>query len=267
MLLQENLLYYDIGVNLFSPQFHDPEQVIADAEADGVFCILTGTDPEENEKIDAFTRRHAVCGTAGFHPHNADHLKQGDAARIRELIRNNPRLLAVGECGLDYDRMFSTRENQIACLETMIALAEELDRPMFLHEREAAEDLIRCFQGHASICEKSVIHCFTGGREALEKYLDMGFHIGITGWICDDRRGTSLREAVKILPPDRVMVETDAPYLVPKNVKGLKRTNVPGNVKYVLRELAFRMDLDEAVLREQVRRNTERFFGIPAGMA
>ena len=90
----------------------------------------------------------------------------------------------------------------------------------------------------------------------------MGFCIGITGWICDDRRADDLRKAVAILPPDRVLIETDAPYLTPRNVPGLGRTNLPQNVKYVARELAKYMNIDEQELIAHTRENTERLFGI-----
>ena len=126
--------YYDIGVNLFCRQFPDPEKTIADAAKANVACILTGTDQKENQKIHAFTKNHAVYGTAGIHPHNADSAKQEDFIEIEEIITGNKKIVAVGECGLDYDRMFSTKENQIRCLEKHIALAEKLDKPLFLHE-------------------------------------------------------------------------------------------------------------------------------------
>ena len=131
-----------------------------------------------------------------------------------------------------------------------------------MHERNAADDFIRRFKKHADICKKSVVHCFTGDRAVLDKYLTMGFSIGITGWICDDRRGKELREAVSMIPLDRILVETDAPYLTPKNVSGLDRTNVPQNIKYVVRDLAKYMKVSEDILIEHARQNTERIFQI-----
>ena len=168
--------------------------------------------------------------------------------------------MAVGECGLDYDRMFSARENQIRCLEKHIVLAEKLDKPLFLHERSAAEDFVKRFKNQQKICEKSVVHCFTGNKETLDKYLSMGFSIGITGWICDGRRAKELREAVRIIPLDRILIETDAPYLTPRNVPGLDRTNIPQNIVYVARELATYMNVSEDVLVEHAMRNTKRIF-------
>ena len=170
--------------------------------------------------------------------------------------------MAVGECGLDFDRMFSTKENQIRCLEKHIVLAKKLGKPMFLHERSAAAEFVKRFRRHPEVCRNSVVHCFTGDRDTLETYLDMGFSIGITGWICDDRRAGELRQAVKMIPMDRVLIETDAPYLTPKNVPGLSRTNVPQNIRYVARDLAVYMGVPEDQLIRQAKSNTERIFGI-----
>lgn len=254
--------YYDIGLNLFCKQFPDPEKIISEADEAGVCCILTGTDMGENLKIDDFVKTHDVYGTAGIHPHNADRARREDFALMERLLSENKKLVAVGECGLDYDRMFSAKENQVRCLEKHIVLAEKLDKPLFLHERSAAEDFIKRFKKHTELAEKSVVHCFTGNRETLDRYLSMGFSIGITGWICDDRRGKELREAVRMIPLDRILVETDAPYLTPRNVPGLERTNVPQNIRYVVKELAKYMKVSEEVLMENTIKNTERIFHI-----
>lgn len=254
--------YYDIGLNLFCRQFPNPEKIIGDAIDSGVCCILTGTDPKENQKINQFVRTHNAFGTAGIHPHNADRAAQDDFVSIEKMVSENEKLVAVGECGLDYDRMFSTKENQIRCLEKHIVLAEKLNKPLFLHERSATEDFIKRFKKHPEICRKSVVHCFTGNKETLDKYLSMGFSIGITGWICDERRAEELREAVRIIPLDRILIETDAPYLTPRNVPGLDRTNVPQNIIYVARELAVYMKVSEDTLVENARKNTERLFNM-----
>lgn len=252
--------YYDIGLNLFCRQFPNPEAVLQKAADAGVGCILTGTDMKENKRIDTYVKSHDVYGTAGIHPHNADSAKKEDFDLLESLLTGNGRIVAAGECGLDFDRMFSTRENQIRCLEKHIVLAEKLDMPLFLHERSAADEFVRRFKKHPEICKKSVVHCFTGDKKTLEQYLDMGFSIGITGWICDDRRAKELREAVRILPLDRVLIETDAPYLTPRNVPGLDRTNVPENIVYVARDLAKYMGAEESELIQKARENTERLF-------
>ncbi len=257
-----NIKYYDIGLNLFCRQFPDPERVIQRAASAGINCILTGTDMKENQRIDTFIKTHEVYGTAGIHPHNADSAKKEDFDLLETLLTGNDRMVAVGECGLDFDRMFSTRENQIRCLEKHIVLAEKLDMPLFLHERSSAEEFVRRFKKHPEICKKSIVDCFTGDKRTLEQYLEMGFSIGVTGWICDDRRAKELREAVRVLPLDRVLIETDAPYLTPRNVPGLDRTNVPENIVYVARDLAKYMGVEEQVLIQRARENTERIFGL-----
>lgn len=172
--------------------------------------------------------------------------------------------MAVGECGLDYDRMYSTKENQLYYFKKLIALGEKLKKPLFLHERDAEEDFISCFAGHEDICRRSVVHCYTGNKKTAETLLDMGFSIGITGWICDERRAEALREAVKIIPPDRILLETDAPYLTPRGIPGLKRTNVPQNIVYVARALARYMGVSEEDVIRHAKINTERISGYRA---
>lgn len=260
-----HIQYYDIGLNLFCRQFPDPEKIISDARNDGIICILTGTDMKENILINKFVKTHDTYGTAGIHPHNADSAKKEDFDRIEKIITENPKIVAVGECGLDYDRMFSEKENQIRCLEKHINLAEKLNKPLFLHERSAAKDFIARFKKHPEICKKSVVHCFTGDRETLEKYLDMGFSIGITGWICDPKRASNLRNAVSVIPLDRILIETDAPYLTPKNVQGLERTNIPQNIRYVAQDLAKYMKVPLQELLTHAKENTQKLFSISEG--
>ncbi|WP_296826052.1 TatD family hydrolase [uncultured Megasphaera sp.] len=254
-----DITYYDIGLNLFTRSFPNPEKIIADAEADGICCILTGSEDRENKLVDAFVRKHAVFGTAGIHPHVADAATEKDLEEIRRIVTTNPKVVAVGETGLDYDRMYSKKENQIYFFKKLIAMAEELDKPMFLHERDAGDDFLACFKGHEKVCPKSVVHCYTGDKKTLERMLDMGFYIGITGWICDERRAAPLREAVSVLPLNRVLLETDAPYLTPRGFN-LPRTNVPNNITYVASTLAEYMNVSVEDLKIRAKANTEKLF-------
>lgn len=251
--------YYDIGLNLFSRSFPQPEKIIRDAAADGICCILTGSEARENRLVNDFVKNHEAYGTAGIHPHVADSATEADIAEIRRILTANPKVVAVGETGLDYDRMFSKKENQLHFFQELIHLAEELHKPMFLHERDAADNFLACFTGHEDLCRRSVVHCYTGDKETLRRMLDMGFYIGITGWICDERRGDPLRDAVSILPLDRVLVETDAPYLTPRGFH-LPRTNVPNNITYVVQTLAQYMHTDAETLRRHAKENTEKLF-------
>ena len=254
--------YYDIGVNLFCKQFPNPEQIINEALQSGVTCILTGTDPKENRQIDTFINNYQAYGTVGIHPHNADSTKDKDYLEIENIAKTNNKIVAIGECGLDFDRMFSTKENQIKCFEKQIEIAETLNIPLFLHERNAVEDFIKVLSHHKEICKKSIVHCFTGNAETLKKYLSMGCYIGITGWICDSRRAKDLRQAVRYIPIDKIMIETDSPFLTPKNIQGLSKTNYPQNVKYVAKELAMHMGVPENILISKAKENTEHFFSI-----
>ena len=260
-----NIKYYDIGLNLFSAQFKHPDKVLQRAAEAGVACILTGSDPKENRTIDAYLSDHpeiTVYGTAGLHPHNASGYSKDILDEVRRIYTGNPRVVAVGECGLDYNRMFSPKEDQLRTLEDFVALAEELGAPMFLHERDAAEDFAAIFASIPEVAKRSVVHCYTGDRITAERYLDMGLCIGVTGWICDDRRADELRDAVQVIPKDRILIETDAPYLTPRNVPGLGRTNVPENIIYVAKALAEYMRISEEELILAAAENTRRIFGL-----
>jgi len=257
--------YYDIGLNLFCPQFKHPDLILKRAMEQGVACILTGSDPGENRKIDEYLRADhgmEVYGTAGLHPHNADDFTEDILREAESIYKDNPKVVAVGECGLDYNRMFSEKKAQLHALERFVELADSLSAPMFLHERDAADDFAALFAAAPDVAGRSVVHCFTGDRKTAERYLDMGFSIGVTGWIGDDRRAGELREAVKAIPKDRILVETDAPYLTPRNIKGLGHTNVPENIVYVVRTLAEYMGMDEEELIVSARENTIRLFGL-----
>lgn len=253
--------YYDIGINLFTNSYKDEMKIINDARDAGVECILTGSSGRENELVNEFTKKHDVYGTAGIHPHEAENATEKNFKRIEKIIKTNDKIIAVGECGLDYNRMFSEKEVQLTCFKRHIELAVKLDKPLFLHMRDADEDFIKCFEGYENICKKSVVHCYTSGRKTLEVLLEMGFYIGITGWICDERRADELRNAVEIIPKERLLLETDSPYLTPRGRK-LPRTNVPQNIVYVAQELAKYMPLSEEEIISNAKKNTEDLFGI-----
>ena len=148
-----------------------------------------------------------------------------DTARLREMVLSSPgKIAAVGECGLDYNRNFSPPEAQRKCFEDQLTLAAELGKPVFLHERDAFSDFSSILKQYRTSLPGAVVHCFTGGqteaeaRFVLEAYLTIDCYIGITGWINDERRGSHLIPLLKTIPADRLLLETDAPYLLPRNL-------------------------------------------------
>lgn len=264
--------YYDIGVNIASKQFIQdkkyPVDIMCECKKENIGFIVISNNMNESYNNKLFVQfahdavqPYPIYSTIGIHPHNANNAKKEDFDTLKQYAKETSYIVAIGECGLDYDRNFSTKENQIRCFEKQICLAEELNLPLYLHERKAVNDFIKRFKNHKDICNKSVVHCFTGNRDTLEKYIDMGFYIGITGWISDDRRAKELREAVKSLPLDKVMIETDSPFLTPMN-RGLSRVNYPWNVKYVAEDLAKYMSVSVEELIKATKDNTEKFFNI-----
>lgn len=273
--------YIDIGVNLFSRQFAGrEEQIVKRAAEAGAGMIITGSSLYSSKQAAEFCDgiygngsagsggifpvlpACSVYATAGVHPHDARTCDERTIDELRKLAREHSGVIAVGECGLDYDRMFSPAEVQRYWFERQVELAEELDLPLFLHERAASEDFSSILAGHPEVCRRAVVHCFTGTRAEAERYLEMGCMIGITGWICDERRNGDLLEALKSIPVERLMAETDAPYLKPRGIKGLKGPNVPENIVHVIARIAAEKGMDEAELAEIILRNTKSFFGI-----
>lgn len=226
--------------------------------------ILTGTSLKSSRiSLKQSKNYENVTTTIGVHPHNA---KDWDESLKKELEKmlTDEKVVAVGECGLDYDRMFSTKEEQIYAFEQQIELAIKYKKPLFLHEREAHEDFVMILNKYPEILPYSVVHCFTGNKENMQKYLDMGCMIGITGWVCDDVRGTDLQNAVKSLPIEHLMIETDSPWLTPKNIpKEFRgRMNLPKNMKYIVSKLSELMDLSESEIKQKTMENTKKFFKI-----
>ncbi|WP_314588316.1 TatD family hydrolase [Paenibacillus terrigena] len=231
----------DIGVNLMHRSFHqDREQVVERAVANNVNpLIITGTSIRNSVEAARYAGRYKgkLYATAGVHPHDAKSCDEGTIAKLKELAAL-PQVVAIGECGLDYNRDFSPREVQRKWFAEQIRLALELNMPLFLHERDAFSDFTAMLKEHA--VQKAVVHCFTGSLTELKAYLDMGFYIGITGWICDERRGKHLRDLVRIIPLNRLMIETDAPFLTPRDLKEKPADgrNEPAFLPHILQAVA-----------------------------
>ncbi|MEZ4376357.1 MAG: TatD family hydrolase [Polyangiaceae bacterium] len=244
----------DIGTNLTNKRFKaDRRAMLERAHAAGVTRIVaTGVSVQGSR--DAVTLAEdlaaeapqsrplpAVFATAGIHPHHGAECDSLALATLREL-HASPRCVAVGECGLDYNRNFSPPKAQRSAFAAQLSLAAELQKPVFLHEREAHADFVSILKDYRAALVGGVVHCFTSDRAALESYLELDLHIGITGWIADERRGQHLIELVRQIPADRLMIETDAPYILPRNMPSelqpKDRRNEAAFLPYVLRAVA-----------------------------
>ncbi|MDE2261867.1 MAG: TatD family hydrolase [Gammaproteobacteria bacterium] len=212
----------DIGINLAHDSYDcDRGSVIARAEAAGVVQMLvTGSSAASSRTALAFARQHPgrLFATAGVHPHHAMELGAALLTELGELTAERE-VLAVGECGLDYYRNYSPHEAQREAFHRQLELAARCGKPVFLHQRDAHEDFIAILREHWPALAGGVAHCFTGGAAQLECYLELGLAIGITGWICDERRGGHLLELVRRIPADRLLLETDGPYLLPRDLR------------------------------------------------
>ncbi len=259
----------DIGANLTNRRFaRDLDAVLARARAADVEAIVvTGTSIAGSFAArDIATRRDSpvrLFSTAGIHPHEARTSGPLAIASLRELCAD-PRVVAVGECGLDYDRNFSTPGDQRDCFAAQLDLAVELGKPVFLHERAAHDDFHAILRERRRHLKAAVVHCFTADGDALERYLELDLHIGITGWICDERRGRHLVEIVSRIPEGRLMVETDAPFLLPRDLSPSPRDrrNEPALLPAVATAVARARGESLARLAEHTTRTARAFFGI-----
>ncbi len=254
----------DIGVNLTDKRFRpDIEAVIARARAAGVEGqILTGTTLPVSRAALALAEAHdGLWATAGVHPHDAKTWTAETAGELKTLLARGA--VAVGECGLDYNRDFSPRPQQRAAFEAQLALAIETGKPAFLHERDAHDDFVAIWKAHAPPAG-GVVHCFTGGPAEAEAYLALGLHLGITGWICDERRGDGLRAAITRIPLDRLHLETDAPYLTPRDLRPRpkKGRNEPAFLPHIAQTVARLRGEPVEELVAAATANTRRLFAL-----
>jgi TatD DNase family protein len=259
----------DIGANLTHDSFDaDRDAVLARAAAAGVArIIVTGTSVTSSVQAMALCEAQpkALFATAGVHPHHSADLDAHTTAALRSLLAN-PKFVAVGECGLDFFRDYSPRETQRQAFAAQLELATEVQKPVFLHQRDAHQEFVAMLAPVRKSLAGGVAHCFTGGPKELEAYLALDLHIGITGWVCDERRGAELRAAVPSIPLDRLLIETDAPYLLPRDLepKPQGRRNEPQFLAHVLERVAALLEQPAAVVARATTANAERLFGLGA---
>jgi TatD DNase family protein len=259
----------DIGANLTHDSFdRDRDAVLQRARDAGVAqLVITGASREHSPRALELARAHPgfLFATAGVHPHHASEYTDECDAQMRALLAQ-PEVVAVGECGLDYNRDFSPRPAQRKAFERQLQTAVDIGKPLFLHQRDAHADFMAVMKQFDRQLPAAVVHCFTGTREELFDYLDQDWHIGITGWLCDERRGAHLRELVPSIPANRLMLETDAPYLLPRTLRPMPkdRRNEPSFLSHIAEEVARDRGEDFSVTAAHTTDTARAFFGLPA---
>ncbi|MDR9433095.1 MAG: TatD family hydrolase [Spiribacter sp.] len=255
----------DIGVNLTHSRFSDDRSaVIERAHTAGVSrLILTGVTLAESQSAADLASRYPgqMHSTAGVHPHHASDWNDHNAEKLSALLKH-PCVSAVGETGLDYHRDFSPRISQQQAFKAQLALAAKSGLPVFCHERDAADDFIAIIQQYRQSLTNAVVHCFTGDRRIFDASLALDLYLGVTGWICDERRGSALRAVIAEIPLERLMIETDAPFLLPRDLPNppSDRRNEPSYLPHILATIASLRAESIDTLAAATQANSARFF-------
>lgn len=257
---------FDIGVNLTSAQFaKDRDAVVTRAQKAGVSgMLLTGTNLYESQQAQQLALHYRHCwSTAGVHPHDSSGWTEDTAQAIQSLAAL-PQVVAIGECGLDFNRNFSTPEQQEAAFSAQLALAAKLNMPVFLHCRDAHARFLALLDPWLDKLPGAVLHCFTGTAQEAQECLARGMYLGITGWVCDERRGLALRDVVPLIPAERLLLETDAPWLLPRDLKPKpsSRRNEPAFLGHILATVAGLRGEDPHRLSAVTDSNVKRLFGV-----
>ena len=258
----------DIGANLAHDSFDDDRDAMMQRAADAgvATMIVTGSSDASNVRAAELAQDNpgVLYATAGVHPHHASDYTDNSDAQIRSLAQRDV-VVAIGECGLDYFRNFSPREAQLDAFRRQLEIGKDTDMPVFLHQRDAHDDFVEILDEFLPDLSRAVAHCFTGEGESLREYLAMGLYIGITGWICDERRGKHLHDIVDVIPDDKLLIETDAPYLLPRSIrpKPKSRRNEPMYLPEVLRVVAEARGQTEEHVAQITTENARRFFDLP----
>ena len=251
---------FDIGANLTSSHFLDDlDEVLSNSLEAGVEKIcITSSNLDDVKNAKKITERYEnIFYSVGFHPHNAKDFKI-EYLNDMSTHLNDPKAICLGEMGLDFNRNFSSKEEQILCFESQLDLADSIIKPLFLHQRDAHEEFLDILDNY-KFNQNLIVHCFTGNLFELEDYLKRDFYIGITGWVCDLKRGKELRECIKHIPEDKLLIETDSPYLSPR--KKIRR-NEPKFLIDVVAEIALlRKETKESIINSSFE-NSLNFFNL-----
>lgn len=258
--------FIDIGINLTNKQFNNEhDEIINFALATGVhYMILTGTSVRGSKESAEIAEDYPeiLFSTAGIHPHDAKSYNNESSNELRKLLKQN-HVVSVGECGLDFDRDFSPRPIQEKCYRAQLELSIEMNKPLFLHERAAFKRFNEITDEYLSKLPKAVVHCFTGTLQEAKTYLDKGFYLGFTGAISDTNRFKHLEEVIKYVPLYRMMIETDAPFMLPKNMPRIQsRRNEPQFLPYVAQTIAHLKKISISEIADETTEVARNFFRI-----
>lgn len=257
----------DIGVNLTNQSLlRDLEAVMQRAGAAGVGqMVVTGTSIDDSRKAIELCESYPenLVATCGIHPHHASEWDENSRAQLSTMAQHDC-VRAIGETGLDFNRNYSPPTAQEFVFQQQLELAANLQMPLFCHQRDAHHRFVEMLRNYRDQISRLVVHCFTDSREALMDYLDLDCYIGITGWICDERRGLELQQLVKSIPAERLLLETDAPYLLPRDLdpKPSSRINEPAYLPHILQSVARHRGESDLQLARQIIDNSRFFFNI-----
>ncbi|GIU14023.1 MULTISPECIES: TatD family hydrolase [unclassified Shewanella] len=259
--------YMDIAVNLVGSSLEkDIQRVVEDAAAESVTSmVVIGSHIQESEQAIGLCEQfpQQLYCTAGVHPHHASEWQTDSADLLRKLTLS-PSVIAVGECGLDYNRDFSPRDMQRRAFAEQLALAVELKMPVLMHERDAHDDFLAILKEYRSELPAALLHCFTGNKQSLDAYIEQDLYLGVTGWVCDERRGQELASLVPYIPNDRILIETDSPYLLPRSMRPKPKSskNEPKYLPYIAQYVAALRQQELNEFADISYRNSRRFFGL-----
>lgn len=268
--------WIDAGVNLLDPRFTLNDVLARSEQANVKHLLVIASTIEESERArvlcseqqskllknslggEQIAQVELAC-TAGIHPHYADKATNQSWAKLSTIIADK-HISAIGECGLDFNRNFSSQANQLYAFEKQLSIAAENNMGVYLHERDAFEAQMTLLEQYAPSLKFMVTHCFTGNKEQLDAYVSLGCYVGITGWLCDEKRGQLLQQAVKSLPLSRLLLETDSPYLFPKTLRPRKSKNEPCYLPYIAETLSKLINIDLSVIEDHAFNNALNLF-------
>ena len=259
------MILFDSHCHLDDPVYEkDISEVIERAWQEQVRgLMIVGIDIKTSLRAIQIAQGHDhIITSVGVHPHDAAACSPETLDTLKKLAKTHDCIRAWGETGLDFNRMFSPQQDQERCFEAQLALAGDLDLPLIFHERDSHGRFYEILKSAGPKTRKGVVHCFSGTQEEMFQYLDLGYHIGITGIVTIEKRGESLRTIVPLIPEERILIETDAPYLTPVPQKNKFRRNEPGFVKSVLLKLAQIKNCDPDELSRTIFNNTQKFYQI-----